>query len=185
MPTPGIHRSLRTRFPAGRPAVLATIAAAVLGAAAPAAQAQGLRIPPIVPAIPLVDATDPETLASLMRNEGVRAEVEMRESGPVIRSGSDGINFFVYVYGCSNVGTDCRSIQWAAGVDMSPAPTLERINDWNRRRTIGKAHPGEDGLPRVNHFVTLHEGVTVANFGHAFEAWRIALRDFVAHIGFR
>ncbi|MCL4187488.1 MAG: YbjN domain-containing protein [Rhodobacteraceae bacterium] len=171
----------RGRAAAAGLAVLAALAAVAAGPAA----AQTIRIPGLVAGPPLVDATDPWALADRMIAAGLPAEVEINaDREPRIRSQLDGITFFLLFYGCTTE-VDCRSVQFIAGFTMNTPPQLAVVNDWNAARIIGKAHLDEEGMPWINHLVTLEHGVTQDNFAAAIESWRIALRDFIAHIGFR
>lgn len=165
-----------------RVAAAGLLAAAAL-AAWPAA-AQTIRIPGLGAGPALVDATDPWALADRLIAAGLTAEVEILDNRtPRIRAGLNGISVFLLFYGCTSE-VDCKSVQFIAGFTMQPPPDWTTINAWNAGRIIGKAHLDDDGMPWVNHLVTLEHGVSEANFAAVLEAWKIALGDFVAHIGF-
>lgn len=167
-----------------RQVLAAGLVAAAALAAGPAA-AQTIRIPGLVAGPPLVDATDPWGLADRMVAAGLTAEAEiLADRTPRIRAQLDGVTFFLLFYGCTSE-VDCKSVQFMAGFTMDAPPDGSVINAWNAGRIIGKAHLDEEGMPWVNHLVTLEHGVSEANFAAVLAAWRIALGDFVDHIGFR
>ncbi len=133
----------------------------------------------------LIVASDPAGIAQVITNHGYRAALEKTQSGnPIIRSAADGVNFDLFFYGCTD-GADCRSIRFVAGFRMNPAPTVEQMNDWNKSKTIGMAYVADNGSARLGHFVALGGGVTDANFRAAFDLWRVALRQYADHIGFK
>lgn len=193
-----------TRTP--RPARLIAAAALAAALAAPAALAedQGAVEPPargLGPAAPgtfaapapdagqqarigvLVDSANPARLVDLLRAAGVRAELDTSEPTPLIVASADGTNFVILFYGCRN-GQDCTAIQFISGFQMNTPPTLQRINEWNAGRIVGQAYTAPDGSIRIAHYVALRYGMSETNFAYTVEQWRIALRDFRAHIGF-
>ncbi|MFN6976695.1 MAG: YbjN domain-containing protein [Gemmobacter sp.] len=167
---------------ARRPRIFAAalLAIAWVGLAGPV---HAQNVAPAAPA--LVSAVDVERIATLIREAGFKAVVDKTDRGnPVIDSAAEGANFSIYFTECDN-GADCWSIHYVSSFTLrAPVPT-ETINDWNRRRTIGQASRLDDGAAQIAHYQTLRHGVTEANFLYMFEQWRIALRDYMGHIGFR
>ncbi len=149
-----------------------------LPAAPPADAAQTARIGLVV------DASNPQRLVELLRAQGLRADLDPSGSTPLILSAAEGANFGILFYGCTN-GRDCRAIQFVASFTMNNAPTLERINEWNAGRIVGQAFIAQNGAIRIAYSVALRDGMTEANFAYTVEMWRVALRDFMAHINFR
>jgi hypothetical protein len=132
----------------------------------------------------LVNASDPARIVALLRALGLRADLDTSDPTPAIISAAEGANFVIFFYGCTN-GQNCRAIQFMAGFQLNTAPTLERINEWNARRIVGQAFLTGDGAARIAHYVALRDGMAEANFAFTVEQWRIALRDYMTHIGFR
>ncbi|MCL4187486.1 MAG: YbjN domain-containing protein [Rhodobacteraceae bacterium] len=133
----------------------------------------------------LVDAADPPRIAEMIRTLGFAAEFDGSEpSSPFIRGSAEGANYGIQFYGCTN-GTNCRAIQFVAGFTLNTPPTLEVANNWNKRRIVGQAYIADSGAIRIAYYVAMQHGVSETNFGFLFEQWRIALRDFMDHIGFR
>jgi hypothetical protein len=142
-------------------------------ATAPAASAQ------------IILADDGEAIAERLRSDGFRADIERRDNGQLlIRSGSDGLNFFIFLRDCQDY-RNCRNIQFHGSFNMQSPPTAERINDWNGSRIVGQAFLDNAGQPRIGHFVTMRGGISVEAFDEAFGFFREALRDYAVHIGFR
>lgn len=131
----------------------------------------------------VVDASDPARLVNLLRAQGLRADLDTSGSTPAIISAAEGANFAILFYGCTN-GQNCRAIQFVSGFSMNNPPGLQRINEWNAGRIVGQAFIAQNGAIRIAHYVAMRDGMTEANFGFTVEQWRIALRDFMAHIGF-
>ena len=153
-------------------AALATALALPLTAAAPAL-AQTL-----IPG-------DGQALAEHLRRAGYRADIDHLDSGrPFIRSGSDGLNFFIFLRDCEG-GENCRNIQFHASFNMQTPPTAERLNEWNSSRIVGQAFLDGNGQPRIGHFVAMRGGISAEAFDTAFAFFRDAMRDYADHIGFR
>lgn len=133
----------------------------------------------------LVDAADPARIAALMVGLGYQAELDTSDPGsPFIRGSAEGANYGIYFYGCTN-GVDCRAIQFVAGFTLNSPATLEMANNWNKRRIVGQAYLADSGAIRIAYYVAMQHGVSETNFAFLFGQWRIALRDFMDHIGFR
>lgn len=130
-------------------------------------------------------ADDGQVIAESLRQSGYRAEIERIENGRLrIRTGSDGLNFFVFLRDCEEY-RNCRNVSLHAGFTMETPPTLDRINEWNRSRIVGQAFLDTAGQPRLSHFVTMRGGVSAEAFNDALRFFREALRDYATHIGFR
>lgn len=134
----------------------------------------------------LVDATDPGRLAELIRSAGFQATLGRSSSGaPMIQSAAEGVNFALFFYGCRE-NANCRAVQYFVSFRMSNPPSLEQINGFNETKVVGQAYlRTEDRQPRITYYITLDGGVTEQNFLNTFRVWRVLLRDFIAHIGFR
>jgi len=133
----------------------------------------------------LVDAADPPHLAEVIRGLGFSAEFDGSQPGsPFITGSAEGANYGIQFYGCTN-GTDCKAIQFVAGFTLSTPPTVDLANNWNKRRIVGQAYLADNGAIRIAYYVAMRHGLSAPNFEFAFEQWRIALRDFMVHIGFR
>lgn len=132
-----------------------------------------------------VTAADPIQLANLLRREGFQATIGVDSQGdPMIRSAAEGVNFSMFFYGCNN-NINCGAVQFSSGFSMNRQLSTELMNEWNSRKAIGKAYLSGDGHPRIGHYIMMRGGMTESNFIEAFRTWRIALRDYVEHIGYR
>lgn len=161
-------------------------AAAFLAAALPV-QAQNVAPagPPAGPGAVLLEATDPARLADIIRNAGYKAVLDKTDSGnPVIDTAAEGANFSIYFTECDN-GADCWAIHFVSSFTLNEPVGLEVLNDWNKGRTIGQASLLDDDAAQIAHYMTLRHGVSEQNFLYMFDQWRIALRDYMVHIGFR
>ncbi len=163
------------------------LAGAAVLAATLSVQAQNVAPagPPAGQGAALLEATYPARLADLIRNAGYEAVLDKTDSGnPVIDSAAEGANFAIYFVECEN-GADCWAVHFVSAFTLNEPVGLEVLNDWNRDRTIGQASLLEDDAAQIAHYMTLRHGVSEGNFLYMFDQWRIALRDFMVHIGFR
>lgn len=134
-------------------------------------------------AIESVDATDPEKLASLIRDLGYRATVEQDDAGdPMISSSAGGSDFHIYFYGCEG-GGQCRTLLFQVGYDLESGTTVDVVEDWNENVLFGRAYLDEEADPWVEMPVNLFGGVNRANFEDTFDWWEVVLDDFERHIG--
>jgi hypothetical protein len=156
--------------------------AAALPAAAQITAPTGV---PVTEAPTLLDATDPARLADIIRTAGYRAVLDTTDRGnPVIDSAAEGANFSIYFIECEN-GADCWALHFVSSFTLVADADMAVLNDWNTRRTIGQAGMIDVKTVQIGHYQPLRHGVSEANFLYMFDQWRIALRDYMAHIGFR
>lgn len=131
-----------------------------------------------------VDATDPEKLASLIRDLGYRATIEQDDVGdPMIRSSAGGIEFLIYFYGCDG-GERCRTVLFQVAYDLESGTTADVVENWNENMLFGRAYLDEESDPWLEMPVNLFGGVTSENFVDTFDWWETVLDDFESHIGF-
>ena len=106
-----------------------------------------------------VSAANPESIAAVLRSRGYRAEVTKDGQGdPLIKSGADGSTFLIVFFNCTG-GRNCATIQFYAGFKTDGnAPSLSRINEWNREKRFGRAYIDAEGDPVVEMDVDLDDG---------------------------
>jgi type 1 fimbria pilin len=162
----------------------------ILAAAFPSVQPAAAQITaqggtPVTETPRLLDATDPARVADLIRAAGYRAVLDTTDRGnPVIDSSAEGANFSIYLIECDN-GADCWAVHYVSSFTLTEDADLAVLNDWNIRRTIGQAGMLDARAVQIGHYQTLRHGVSEENFLYMFDQWRIALRDYMVHIGFR
>lgn len=131
-----------------------------------------------------VDATEPDKLASVIRDLGYRASVEQDDAGdPMIRSSAGGIEFGIVFYGCTD-GERCRTLLFQVGYDLESGTTAEVVEAWNEGILFGRAYLDEEADPWLEMPVNLFGGVSRENFEDTFDWWETILGDFERHIGF-
>lgn len=156
--------------------LLVTISAlSVVMAAAPNADAEEVA-----------DATDPERLASIIRDLGYRAKLETDGVGdPIIHSSVGGTDFSILFYGCAEDSHDqCQVLLYKVGYDLTDGASLDLVNEWNATRLVGRAYLDEEDDPWLEMAVNMHAGVSRANFEDTFDWWEVSVDWFEAHIDF-
>lgn len=139
---------------------------------------------PVAAAAQLVDATDAERLATIIRDLGYRARLDTDGVGdPLIASSVGGTDFNIYFFGCTD-GAACKSLLFKVGYDLTDGTTLEVVNDWNAMSLFGRAYRDEDGDPWLEMPVNLDGGVSLFNFQDTFDWWEVILEEFEDHIDF-
>lgn len=116
----------------------------------------------------LVDGSDPERIASVLRGFG-SARVETNASGnPLISGRADGKAYRVLFYGCKD-GKDCTSIGfWAYWSKEVP---FDALNGWNAKTRYGKVYRDADKDVVLEYDVNLIKGVSEATLESDAELW--------------
>lgn len=133
-----------------------------------------------------VTAKDPQSVSRALLAAGYQAEVKTDVEGdPMIVSASSGTKFGVFFYNCTN-HLNCATVQFHAAFDMPPgkAPSLERINSWNRSQRFGRAYLDKEGDPAIEMDLDLDDGgMSQALFVDNLEFWVSVLARFEKEIG--
>jgi len=125
---------------------------------------------------PLLDATDPQRISSLLQAEGYPMEVDTDALGdPMIRGKIEGGPFFVFFYGCEGANS-CRSIQFKTAYDMRIPMPLQQANQWNADKRFVSVYLDDEGDPHLTMDVQLANGMTDENFMGNFSMW-LSLQD--------
>lgn len=133
----------------------------------------------------LLDATDPERIASTIQDLGYRARLETADdANPVIFSSVGGTEFAIYFNTCDNGFTQCRVLLFKAGYDLDDGTTLDVIEAFNERTLIGRVYLDDENDPWLEFAVNMYGGVTRKNFEDTFDWWEIIVAEFEDHIGF-
>ena len=131
----------------------------------------------------LVDPTDPTTLVRTMQNAGYRAELAVDNIGyPMIRSSTQGINYAIFFYGCTDAGTDCTNVQFEATFTMNSPLSAELMNEFNAAKRFIRVVVNDEGNPAIRMDVNMRDGITEDQFLDYMNLWDILVGDFLAHI---
>lgn len=134
----------------------------------------------------LVDATNPDAVAEVLREMGYRALVEQHSStgNPVIRTAAEGVNYSIYFYGCVEM-KDCRSIQYFVSLKLTSPPGQAKINEWNANRTIGQAYSFDESSVALKQFYPMAGGVSREALQAGSSLWIRAMGEYLTFTGFR
>jgi hypothetical protein len=132
----------------------------------------------------LVDATDANRLADIIRDLGYKAAVSTDNVGdPMIESSVGGTDITVLFFGCED-NLKCTSVLFKVGYDLSDGTTLEVINAWNEQNLFGRAYMDDELDPWIEMPVNLFDGVTRSNFEDSFDWWEVVVGKFEDHVGY-
>ncbi|PYG28579.1 YbjN domain-containing protein [Pelagimonas varians] len=125
-----------------------------------------------------VDASDPAVLAGLLQAEGYTLEITTDAVGdPLLKGKLDGTSYDIYFYDCTN-NTECRTIQFQVGYDMTNGMSLARANQWNSDMRYAAAHLDEEMDPFLQMDMNIDYGVSAENFVDNFKMWTNVLGQF-------
>lgn len=134
------------------------------------------------PAGPMIDARNAQAILAVLQGLGYRALLNADSDGdPRIDSASQGVNWSMYFYGCTN-GVDCQSVQYSAGFNLRNGIAMQTINTWNRTKRYGKSWIDDENDPYLEMDINLDGGVTEANFRDSLDIWNEILADYLVHI---
>ena len=126
----------------------------------------------------LIDASNPETIRTLVESEGFDAELIDDGSQPLISVQSEYGPFWLYFEYCDDDGTACEVITFATGIDLEdPNISQHLLNDWNKDK-FGAASLDEEGDPHLSLSVNMLNGVSQLNFTDTLHWWALLMKDF-------
>lgn len=132
---------------------------------------------------------DPAEIVRILQALGNTAKVQIDKDGePEIEGKTQNINFLIFFYNCQKQAQPvrCRSYQfWASFHDLNPQPTLQQINQWNETKRLAQASTDGQGRYRLKMNVNPRGADIDVNFRAYMEWWNLALREYMAYIGFR
>jgi Putative bacterial sensory transduction regulator len=134
----------------------------------------------------MVRGQDPGSLVRSLQQAGYAAKLGTDKVGdPMITSGVSGTTFQIFFYNCTD-HRQCATVTFHSGYDLATAPSLERMNEWNRGKRFGRAYLDKENDPILEMDVDLDDGgMSTALFIDNIEFWQSVLGDFEKHIGYR
>jgi hypothetical protein len=109
--------------------------------------------------ITTIEGTD---VLKLIEEIGHSAELRVDEVGDpmVAASDADGTKYVVLFYDCAD-HHKCQAVQFRAFYTLEKPTPVERMNDWNRDKLLGRAYLDQDRDPTIELTVRLRGGVTM------------------------
>ena len=134
----------------------------------------------------MVRAQDPQSLVQALQGGGYAATLGTDKVGdPMVTSGVSGTTFQIFFYNCTN-HRECATVQFHSGYDLTTAPDLTSVNEWNRKQRFGRAYLDSENDPILEMDVDLDDGgLSPALFIDNVEFWASILGGFERQIGFR
>ncbi|MGH1413890.1 MAG: YbjN domain-containing protein [Pelagimonas sp.] len=137
-----------------------------------------LMLPLAASAQSMVDASDANTLANLLKAEGYQVEVTTDKVGdPLIKGKLDGTNYDLFFYDCTD-NANCRTVQFQVGYDMTNGMSLQRANQWNSDMRYATVYLDEEMDPFLQMDLNIDYGVSTTNFVDNFKMWSNVLGQF-------
>lgn len=128
---------------------------------------------PLAKAEDLIDGGDPFEVLAVAKDFG-EASLSRDENGDPMITGFLGDLFYgIAFYGCSE-GMGCDDVQLVSYLIFEKAPSLKRLNAWNRDHRIGTAALDREGDLQFFVTIILEGGVTRTNLGNLFRDFSFA-----------
>jgi len=126
-------------------------------------------------AITKIEGTD---VMALLQELGHDPKLQVDEVGdPLITANNAGTKYLVLFYDCKD-HRQCQAIQFRAFYELERPTPLERINDFNRDKLLGRAYLDVGGDPTIELTVRLRGGVTRDHLRAERDWFLRALSDF-------
>ncbi|MCR5873311.1 hypothetical protein LRS10_03355 [Phenylobacterium sp. J426] len=123
------------------------------------------------------DATNPQTLADLLKAEGAAAAAPRREDDSVFISvTSTAANFSLQFAGCNANGRACQGMLFDALLDVG-RPTLTQINGFNQTSVVCRIYQDKQAKPHVTYAALLMKSDTPDSGRTHLAAWRGCLAE--------
>jgi hypothetical protein len=123
----------------------------------------------------------PEEMEALLKAGSYRYE-RVEEKGEVyFRLRLAGLRALLLLLDCREGG--CQSLQLYAGFSTDNPPSLERVNEWNRKKRFSRAYLDEEGHPVLEADLNLAGGVADRSIRVFLDLFEESLRAFAAWIG--
>ncbi len=133
--------------------------------------------------IDLIDATMPEAVADLLREEGFRAKLSKEEDGTTaIESAANGKSFWITFQACDEHKADCEIIILSAGFDFLDPQPESVIGNWSRDK-FTKAYLDDEGDPHLEFTINSKHGITKDNLRDTLVWFTDEMPRFMKHIG--
>ncbi len=131
-----------------------------------------------------INASNPYAILGAMREYGYTASMDSDSDGdPKISGKVSKTSFNVYFYGCTN-NTDCKSVIFKSGYNLTNGLSAMKINEWNRNKRFSRAYIDDEGDPFLEMDLNLdYEGVGSNNFMDTLDWWRVSVENFEDFIG--
>ena len=124
------------------------------------------------------DGLTARDVAGWLKHQHLDAQVDPARSGApatVIRVAT-GAPFAIYLYDCKK--DRCASMQYAASVRSAQAPSMARINAWNRQSRYVRAYLDTSGRLFGEYDIDIAPGLDQKALDHSLRRWLSALQRF-------
>jgi len=124
-----------------------------------------------------------QEVADWLRAQGYPSVVKPDPTTPgdqIISSSVDGINFDIYMYGCTS--GRCDSLQYASGWTPKHPPGTDKINSWDSNKRYIRAYL-EHGDLWAEYDIDISPGGTYEALTHSLERWRSVVGSFKKFFG--
>lgn len=123
----------------------------------------------------------PEEVEALLKAGSYRYERVEGEGRVYFRLRLAGLRAVLFLLDCREGG--CESLQLYAGFSTDDPPSLERVNEWNRKKRFSRAYLDEEGDPVLEADLDLAGGVADGAIRAFLDLFEENLRAFAAWIG--
>lgn len=130
----------------------------------------------------IIQTVEGSDIVRLLEEAGHSPELKADDVGdPMIVAKSNGISYLVLFYDCTDHKA-CKAIQYRAWFQAGGSIPVDRVNEWNRTKTMGRAYLDSDKDPTIEHYIRLHGGVTPAHLREQRDWFSTMLSTFRDHL---
>jgi hypothetical protein len=130
--------------------------------------------------------TGPEFQAILKRLGHATQLKADSEGDPELSGRIENVTYTILFYGCNKAKVRrCLSYQYYIGFTDMTRLTTEQVNQWNVKKRFGAASLRDGNVAELRMSANIAGGVTEGNFAEWLEWWKVGVREFKDHIGYR
>ena len=119
-----------------------------------------------------------QEVAGWLLTQGYPAQIVDDPTSPgdqMVSSSIDGINFDIYMYGCT--GGRCDSLEYGAGWNSMSSLSTDKINAWTRDKRYVRAYL-DNGTLWASYDLDISPGCNYDCLAHSLVRWRSVLSSF-------
>ena len=124
------------------------------------------------------DGLTAKDVAGWLNHQHLDAEIDQARSGdrPTVIRVAGSAPFAIYLYDCKK--DRCTSMQYSASVRSAQAPSVARINAWNRQSRYIRAYQDTSGRMFGEYDIDIAPGLDQKALDHSLRRWLSALQRF-------
>lgn len=126
----------------------------------------------------LITASDPKSVLAALNDLGYQAKLTTEANGSSsIEMKIESSPVYVDFYNCDDDHTNCRSIMFVYGIDLTDGTTVDKANEWNSSTIHGFVYLDKNNDPWLEMTMPIYDGISPSLFEDVMKIWRARVGD--------